>query len=74
MACVPSDDPSGRVDDILRSIARIEIYVAKAGGIDGLLAVQNELYDAVERRLMILSEAAVKLGLLAGSWSPMTHR
>jgi uncharacterized protein with HEPN domain len=70
MACVPSDDPSGRVDDIFRAIARIEVYVEKAGGIDGLLAEQNELYDAVERRPMILSEAAVKLGPLAEAMEP----
>jgi uncharacterized protein with HEPN domain len=67
---VPSDDPAGRVDDVLRAIARIEAYVEKAEGIDALLADQNELYDAVERRLMILSEAAVKLGPLAEAMEP----
>ena len=70
MACVPSDDPAGRVDDILAAVVRIETYVAKGGGIDALLADQNELYDAVERRLMILSEAAVKLGTLAETMEP----
>ena len=59
---MPSLDPAGRLDDILRSIERIEAYVAKAGGVERLLATEDELHDGVERRLLIISEAAVKLG------------
>ena len=40
----------------------IETYVSKAGGVDSLLRTEDELHDAVERRLLIISEAAVKLG------------
>ena len=67
---MPSRDPAGRVDDILESILRIESYVAKAGGLEALLAANDELYDGVERRLMIVSEAAVKLGALAEQLEP----
>ncbi len=67
---MPSRDPAGRVDDILDSISRIESYIAKAGGIEALLAANDELYDGVERRLMIVWEAAVKLGALAEHLEP----
>ena len=49
---------------------RIGDYVAKAGGVEALLMSDNELYDGVERRLMIISEAAVKLGGVAESLEP----
>ncbi len=56
--------------DILRSISLIEDYLEKAGGLDLLLRTENELHDAVERRLMIISEAAVNLGELAERLEP----
>jgi uncharacterized protein with HEPN domain len=67
---LPSLDPGGRLDDILRSIERIEAYVAKAGGVERLLATEDELHDGVERRLLIISEAAVKLGEFAEQREP----
>ena len=62
IASLPSLDLTRRLEDILKSITLIEDYVAKAGGADMLLRVEDELHDAVERRLLIISEAAVKLG------------
>jgi uncharacterized protein with HEPN domain len=69
---LPSRDPIARIDDTLDSIARIEAYVLKAGGTVALLAAEDELHDAVERRLVIISEAAVKLGALAERMEPDT--
>jgi len=46
------------------------MYVAKAGGVDALLRREDELHDGVERRLMIISEAAVKLGDVAERLEP----
>lgn len=69
---MPSLDPKRRLDDILESIGLIETYVAKAGGVASLLATANEYHDAVERRLLIISEAAVKLGALAERAQPET--
>ena len=61
-ASLPSLDPVRRLEDILNSIALIEHYVKKAGGADLLVTVEDEFHDAVERRLLIISEAVVKLG------------
>jgi uncharacterized protein with HEPN domain len=54
----------------LNSIAFIEDYVRRAGGIDALLKAENEFHDAVERRLSIISEAAAKLGTIAEQFEP----
>ncbi len=40
----------------------IQAYIARAGGIEAVLRTEDALHDAVERRLSIISEAAVKLG------------
>ncbi len=69
---MPSHDPSRRLDEILQSIALIDGYVADAGGVAPLIASVGALRDAVERRLLIISEAAVKLGTLAENLEPET--
>jgi uncharacterized protein with HEPN domain len=58
---VPSKDPIQRFGDILINISRIEEYTA---GLEDLSALgENPLvYDAVERCLERISEAAKKLG------------
>lgn len=58
---MPSDDPVRRLRDILRAIARIEAYVDDIGGIDALMRDAFLHRDAVERQLLILSEAAAEL-------------
>jgi uncharacterized protein with HEPN domain len=59
-----------RIEDILAAITAIEDYVLRAGGIEQLLQIENEFHDAVERRLSIISEAAVKLGAWAEQMEP----
>lgn len=58
---MPSENPGKRVGDILRAIARIDSYVTDIGGIDALMRDEYVHRDAVERQLLILSEAATKL-------------
>jgi uncharacterized protein with HEPN domain len=58
------------VEDILTAIAKIEEYTAAAGGLERLLSVEDAYHDAVERRLAIISEAAVKLSGLASTMEP----
>ena len=58
---MPSELPGKRVGDILSSIARIQSYVDDIGGIDALMHDEYLHRDAVERQLLILSEAAAKL-------------
>ena len=59
---MPSNDPARRLRDIIYSIERIEQIVARAGGLAEAVDPHNVLRDAIERRLLIISEAAVKLG------------
>jgi uncharacterized protein with HEPN domain len=70
MARLPSREPLRRIDDILNAIDKIEEYVAAAGGIDRLMQVEDAFHDGVERRLSIISEAAVKLGDTAHALAP----
>ena len=49
------------MSDILAAIARIEDYVADIGGLDALMRDRYVHRDAVERQLLIVSEAARKL-------------
>ena len=58
---MPSENPTKRVDDILKAIDRIQSYVADIGGIDALMRDEYLHRDAVERQLLIISEAATKL-------------
>ena len=61
---MPSNDPVQRFEDILANIARIEKYTAGIG--DETAFEENHLvYDAVERCLERISEAAKKPGPLA---------
>jgi uncharacterized protein with HEPN domain len=66
---VPSSDPVQRFQDILSNIARIEIHTA---GIDDETAFEENytVYDAVERCLERISEAAKKLGPVAETLCP----
>lgn len=58
---VPSSDPAQRFQDILINISRIEEHTA--GIADATAFEENHLvYDAVERCLERISEAAKKLG------------
>ncbi len=61
MVSLPSEDPARRVADILRAIDRIRAYVADIGGLDALMRDEFLHRDAVERQLLVVSEAAVKL-------------
>lgn len=66
---VPSRDPAQRFDDILANIERIEIHIA---GIENAAAFEQNVtaYDAVERCLQRISEAASKLGVEADGLCP----
>src|SRR5665213_2941054 len=61
MRRLPSDAPRKRVDDILRAIDKIQSYVAEIGVIEALMSDERVHRDAVERQLLVLSEAATKL-------------
>ena len=67
---MPSENPLQRVQDILESIDLIQKYTYEAGGVDSLLSVENMAYDAVERRLLIIAEAATKLRSLVEELEP----
>lgn len=58
---MPSSDPQRRVKDILNAVARIRAYTADIGGIDALMRDEFLHRDGVERQLLIIAEAAVKL-------------
>jgi uncharacterized protein with HEPN domain len=58
---LPSKQPGRRVRDILGAIARIRAYVADVGGVDALVRDKYLHRDAVERQLLVVSEAATKL-------------
>jgi uncharacterized protein with HEPN domain len=65
---LPSDKPTRRLEDIIENAQAIQRYVA---GMD-LTAFQEDqkTYDAVERCLERISEAAIKLGNLAPALVP----
>jgi uncharacterized protein with HEPN domain len=66
---VPSSDPVQRFQDILFNIARIETHTA--GIVDETVFEENyTVYDAVERCLERISEAAKKLGAVAEALCP----
>ena len=58
---MPSEQPGRRVGDILSAVIRIRAYVADIGGVDALIMEGYLHRDAVERQLLIVSEAATKL-------------
>ena len=58
---MPSDQPRQRIQDILGAVARIRSYVVDIGGVDALIRNEYLHRDAVERQLLIVSEAASKL-------------
>jgi uncharacterized protein with HEPN domain len=65
---VPSNDPVQRFEDILDNTARIESYTT---GMDAAAFLDdNKTFDAVERCLERISEAARKLGALAEELCP----
>ena len=65
---MPSSDPVRRFQDILDNIARIERFTA---GLDFHAFKENEqVLFAVEHALLIISEAASKLGGLAPELCP----
>ena len=66
---MPSSDPAQRFEDILLNIARIEEHTT---GVDDETAFEEShlVYDAVERCLERISEAAKKLGLVAETLCP----
>src|SRR5437762_9060159 len=67
--CVPSKHPLSRFQDILDNIARIEQHTA--GIIDSTAFEESRLvYDAVERCIERISEAAAKLGPVAEGLCP----
>lgn len=58
---MPSEQPQRRLNDIVRSIQRIQSYVSDIGGVDALMIDGYLHRDGVERQLLIVSEAAAKL-------------
>jgi uncharacterized protein with HEPN domain len=65
---VPSDKPARRLEDIIENAQAIQRYVA---GMDlAAFETDQKTYDAVERCLERISEAAAKLGDLAPSLVP----
>ncbi|MEL6363467.1 MAG: hypothetical protein AAFR11_01340 [Pseudomonadota bacterium] len=57
----PSSNPGLRVRDILDAVDAIERYATDAGGVDALIGAPSVYRDGIERRLLIISEAATKL-------------
>lgn len=57
---MPSRDPVQRFEDIVANIDRIEVHIARIDGAG--LGDDPTVYDAVERCLERISEAASKLG------------
>jgi uncharacterized protein with HEPN domain len=70
MACVPSRQPESRLRDIVFSLERIDTIIDTAGRLEAALAPGSIFRDALERRLLIISEAAVKLGADVESQAP----
>jgi uncharacterized protein with HEPN domain len=65
---LPSDKPARRLEDIIENVQAIQRYVA---GMDVTAFKDDQkTYDAVERCLERISEAAAKLGALAPSLVP----
>lgn len=65
---MPSEKPARRLEDIVENAQAIQRYVA---GMDGTaFGKDQKTYDAVERCLERISEAAAKLGDLAESLVP----
>jgi uncharacterized protein with HEPN domain len=65
---LPSDRPARRLEDIVENAQAIQVYVA---GMDvTAFKTDQKTYDAVERCLERISEAAAKLGDLASSLVP----
>jgi uncharacterized protein with HEPN domain len=65
---LPSDKPTRRLEDIIENAQSIQRYVA---GMDATAFEKDQkTCDAVERCLERISEAAAKLGDLAGSFVP----
>ena len=65
---MPSKDPLQRFEDIPENVARIEQYTHD---LNAAAFVQDRMtYDAVERCLERISEAANKLGAFAGENCP----
>jgi uncharacterized protein YutE (UPF0331/DUF86 family) len=65
---LPSEKPVQHLEDIVESAQAIQRYVA---GMDGpAFQKDQKTYDAVERCLERISEAAAKLGDLAASLVP----
>ena len=65
---MPSDKPARRLEDIIENAQAIQRYVAEMD-LDAFEA-DSRTYDAVERCLERISEAAAKLGDLAPALMP----
>lgn len=58
---MPSKQPERRLRDIVVSIDAIFDYVDASGGVEPAIEPNTIQRDAIERRLLIIAEAAVKL-------------
>lgn len=65
---MPSSDPAQRFQDILDNIARIERFTAGMN-LETFIEDEQKIF-AVQHALLIISEAAVKLGALASELCP----
>jgi uncharacterized protein with HEPN domain len=65
---VPSSDPAQRFQDVLDNIARIERFTAGLN-LESFVADEEKIF-AVQHALLIISEAAAKLGELAPELCP----
>jgi hypothetical protein len=69
---LPSEKPARRLEDIIDNAQAIQRYIA---GMDlDAFEKDSKTYDAVERCLERISEAAVKLGDMAPSLIPKAAR
>jgi uncharacterized protein with HEPN domain len=65
---LPSDKPARRLEDIVENAQAIQRYTARMG--EAAFREDQKTYDAVERCLERISEAAAKLGELAPTLVP----
>ncbi len=67
---MPSDKPRQRFQDIIDSIDAIQQFVDDAGSVEAAMYKSHLHRMAIERMLLIIAEAATKLGALTQDMAP----